>query len=334
MMFETGNIKGLFASGIKKIRNFLLSKRNREFLIFLLFLFISVCFWLLQTLKNDFEATVTIPVTLINVPKDVVITQAPLSELKVVVRDKGTVLLTTFSRKFSPITIDFGHYQRENHVVDISVNDFLKRIALQLGPSTKILSVKPDNIEFIYSRGQKKKVPVHFFGSVSSGVQYYVTDTVINPDSVTIYAPSHILKKIHSVNTVYSKYSNLSDTLCRTIGFTPIHGVKYDPQHVIVTFPVDILTEKTNYVDIVGVGFPPGKILRTFPSKVKVSFQVGLRRFRFIHSSDFVIQVSYNELIKNSPARCHLVLKSFPYGVSHVRIIPEYVDYLIEQYHP
>ena len=73
------------------------------------------------------------------------------------------------------------------------------------------------------------------------------------------------------------------------------------------------------------------RVLRAFPSKVQVTFQVGLSRFREVNASDFVVNVSYEELLKLGTDKYTVKLKSLPRGVSHVRIHPEQVDFLIEQ---
>ena len=77
----------------RRIKDFLLSDTSREFLIFLFFFLIASGFWLIQTLNNDYEKEFSIPVQMKNVPNDVVLTSEPSSELRVKVRDKGTVLL-------------------------------------------------------------------------------------------------------------------------------------------------------------------------------------------------------------------------------------------------
>lgn len=71
--------------------------------------------------------------------------------------------------------------------------------------------------------------------------------------------------------------------------------------------------------------------MRTFPSKVKVTFRVGMSRFKEITADDFVLAVTYEELMKNRSPKIQLHLKSMPSGVSNVRIDPSEVDYLIEQ---
>ena len=75
----------------KRIKDFLLSDKSREFLIFLFFFLIAGGFWLIQTLNNDYEAEFSIPVRMKDVPNNIVLTSEPPSELRVRVKDKGTV---------------------------------------------------------------------------------------------------------------------------------------------------------------------------------------------------------------------------------------------------
>lgn len=48
------------------------------------------------------------------------------------------------------------------------------------------------------------------------------------------------------------------------------------PASIEMMLPVDIYTEKTVEVPLHGINFPADKVLRAFPSKVQVTFQVGL----------------------------------------------------------
>ena len=92
-MFDRRKIEYTYLKLSKKIKDFLLSDKSREFLIFLFFFFIASGFWLLQTLNNDYETEFSIPVRLKGVPNNVVITSEPPSELHIRVKDKGTMLL-------------------------------------------------------------------------------------------------------------------------------------------------------------------------------------------------------------------------------------------------
>ena len=61
-----------------------------------------------------------------------------------------------------------------------------------------------------------------------------------------------------------------------------LRGAKFIPSFDDVTLLVDIYAEKSVEVPIRGINFPPDKVLRTFPSKVQVTFQVGLSHFKSI----------------------------------------------------
>ena len=52
------------------IRDFMFSKTNREFLIFLFFLALAGLFWLFLALNETYEKEFAIPVTVTDVPKN------------------------------------------------------------------------------------------------------------------------------------------------------------------------------------------------------------------------------------------------------------------------
>ena len=213
----------------------------------------------------------------------------------------------------------------------IYTSELEKKILGQLNVSTRLLSVKPDTLEYIYSTGKSKLVPVKLEGKVTAGRQYYISDTIYSPDSVLVYAPVAILDTITTAYTQKVNFENVADTLRQRIALAGVKGAKFVPGAIDLTLPVDIYTEKTVEVPLRGINFPADKVLRAFPSKVQITFQVGLSRFRKIKASDFVVNVSYEELLKLGTDKYTVKLKSVPRGVSHIRIHPEQVDFLIEQ---
>ncbi|WP_298073231.1 CdaR family protein [uncultured Bacteroides sp.] len=331
-MFEQRNIKRLFLKTKKQAKDFLLSTKSREFFVFLCFFFIAAGFWLLQTLNNDYETEFPIPVRLRNVPENVVITSEPMSEVRVRVRDKGTVLLNyMLGKNFYPVILDFRNYNKMGNHVQVQTSQVQKRITGQLNASTALLSIKPDTLEYYYSTGVSKMIPVKLCGRVSAGEQYYLPDTLFTPDSVRVYAPSDALDTMKAAYTLPLSLDNITDTLKREVVLSAPKGAKYIPASVKLTLPVDMYTEKTVEVPLRGINFPAGKVLRTFPSKVKISFQVGIGRFRQITADDFHLVVSYEELARLGNDKYIVKLRTLPEGVSHVRFNPEQVDFLIEQ---
>ena len=331
-MFDKQNIRVQYLKISERIRNFLLSKKSREFLVFLLFVFLSSSFWLLLVLNDEYETEVTIPFRMKNVPENVVLTSELPQELKVGVKDRGTVLVNyLLGQTFYPVTIDFEDYADRGNQVRFLSRSLDKRISSQFNQSTKLLSVKPDTLELIYTRAKAKKVPVRLRGEVKAERQFYISDIVYSPDSVMVYAPNEILDTITAAYTENLYLEQVADTTHRRVNLKPVKGARFTPSYNDVTFYVDIYSEKSLEVPVIGVNFPDDKTLRTFPSKVQVTFQVGLSQFKYVTEENFKVVVDYNTLEGNGNEKCKLHLLEIPANVIHTRINPKEIDYIIEQ---
>ncbi len=331
-MFDRKNIKRYYLNSLRKIRSFLLSAKSRELLVFCFFVFVAFCFWLLQTMNDIYQADFKIPVRLKNVPKEIVMTSELPKEIRVHVEDRGTVLLNyMLGRTFFPVSFDFQDYKDNGFHVSIPVSEVTKKVSAQLASTTKLLSVRPNALEFIYTEGKAKKVPVAAKGRMMAGHQYYISDIQLSPDSVMVYAPDSVLDFITTAYTQPLDLENITDTVSEHVHLQVVKGAKFMPASADVKIYVDMYSEKTVEVPVTGLNFPAGKILRTFPSRVQVTFQVGLKHFKQITGEDFFIGVSYEDVMNVKDNKIHLTLRRIPDFVSHVRIVPEEVDYLIEQ---
>lgn len=331
-MSGRGNIQNRLWETAKKVRDLLLSHRSREFLIFLFFVFVSFCFWLLQVLNDDYETEFSVPLRLKNLPGDVVLTSEPPDELRIGVKDRGTVLANyMLGRTFYPVTIDYEDYANGGSQVRIPVSTLTKKISSQLNQSTRLLAVRPDTVTYVCVKGKAKKVPVRLHGETGLDRQYYVCDIACSPDSVTVYAPQEILDTITAAYTQPLSLKNATDTVRRRVTLAKVPGAKFTPTWSDVTIQVDMYSEKTVEVPVRGIDFPADKVLRTFPSKVQVTFQVGLSRFKSVTADDFLVGVPYETILADRKEKCELQLKSAPRYAKHVRISPKEVDYLIEQ---
>lgn len=331
-MFNQRNIRIYCLKTLERIKSFLLSHTSREFLVFLFFVFVSFCFWLLQVLNDDYETEFSVPLRLKNVPSDVVLTSELPKELRIGVKDRGTVLVNyMLGQTFYPIVVDFKDYEDKGSRVQIPVAALMKKISVQLNQTTKLLTIRPDTVEFIHVKGKAKKVPVKLQGEISLDRQYYVSDILYSPDSVMVYAPQEILDTITAAYTQPLSFESATDTIRRRVGLAHVRGAKFVPSFNDVALLVDIYAEKSVEVPVRGINFPPDKVLRTFPSKIQVTFQVGLSRFKSISPEDFFIGVTYESLLNNKGEKCPVSLKSVPHNVNHIRLNPKEVDYLIEQ---
>lgn len=322
------NIRGIG----RFIRVFLFSRGNKEFLIFLFFLALSGAFWLSLTLNDTYEQEFAIPVAVVDVPKNAVLTSDEVDTVKMTIRDKGIFLISYYYGDYlKNIRIHFRSHSHNNGTGTIAAQELQKIVYSRLFTSSKILSTKPDKLEFYYSYGTNKKVPVRWSGRVIPEELYFISRVEYSPDSVTIYASEEKLDSINMVYTEQLNYANFRDTLSVNCRLSKIKSVKMVPDHVQVNFFTDVLTEeRIEGIPVQGINMPEGKTLRTFPAKVAVNFVTGVNVYRNLRPQDFTVVVDYNDIKKNPSEKCDIHLKDVPSGISRARLETTQVDYLIE----
>ncbi len=322
--------------GVKKlwqiVSDFVFSNTNKDFLVFLFFLGLSGIFWLSLTLNETYEREFSIPVSVVDIPKNAVLTSDEVDTIKMTIRDKGIVLVAyQYGDYLNRLRIPFKNYTRNNGSGSVPASELQKLVYQNLVSSSKITACKPDKLEFFYNYGTNKKVPVRWSGRVIPEELYFISRVDYSPDSVTVYASD---EKLDSINIIYTEtlnYANFRDTLSITCQLAKLKGVKVVPDKVKINFYTDVLTEENiEGVPIQGINLPEGKVLRTFPAKVTVSFVTGVSVFRNLRPEDFTIVADYNEIKRHPSEKCRITLKNVPPGISRARLDVTLVDYLIE----
>ena len=318
----------------ENLKTFLTSRVSREISVFIFFLVVSAGFWLLQTLHEDYEMTVEVPMRLKNVPNGTVVTEDLPATIDVTVKDRGSTLIRYYQWQSLPaVEIDFvGHDQGRSFGHVILTHTEVQRLLLaRLQPSTRLVAIHPDTLDYYYTRGTKKRVPVMFRGRVETSPRHYLEQLTITPDTVTVWGENALLDSLTVVPTVMTTFADIAETTERVVSIAPIRGAKIEPVEVTLKAEVDIYTEKTVRVPIIGTNFPGGYNLRTFPSSALITFRVGSKSYKRVTADNFVLTATYEELMNLPDSMLTLQLRSVPEGASQVRITPERVQFLIEQ---
>lgn len=294
------------------------------------FLALSASFWVFLALNDEYEKDFAVALRLNSVPDHVVITTELPATFHVVLKDRGSQLLNYQYAGLPAINLDFRNYDRQSGHVVLSAADIAKLLQQKLSPTTKIVSYKSERLEYYFNNGLNVRLPVELKANLKTDQLYGISSIRVTPDSVTAYAMPEVLDTLRSAITQSLNLTNISESRVCKVSLAKMRGVKFDPPFVRVKINVDQMTEKSVDVPVKRVNFPAGKTLRTFPSKVKIIFQVGMSMYRKITADDFTLVVNYETLLKATDGKIHLYLKSVPAGVSHVRIVPSTVDFLIE----
>ncbi len=322
---------------IEGIKKFLFSNMNKEFLIFLFFLLLSGVFWLITTLNETYEKEIKVPIQVVKMPKNVVITSKATDTLRVTVRDKGWVILSyLYSNQIDTLSVPFKTYDQGDGHGTVSNAD-LKRITdQQIEASSKVITIKPEHLTFFYNNGECKRVPVRWTGRVIPDQLYFISQVEYKPDSVDVYASK---EKLETIRTIYSEplnFVSFRDTLQVDCRLSHPSDVKVVPEQVRIVFHTDVLTEEVmENIPIRCINVPEGKTLRTFPSKVSVRYIAGVSQVKSLRPTDFVVELNYNDILNANetakPEKCTIQLKQIPQGISRAILDIKQVDYLIEE---
>jgi len=311
----------------------LFSNLNKQFLIFVFFLLLSGSFWFTMTMNETYEKEIKIPMKVINIPKNVVLTSASIDTITVTVRDKGWMIMGyLYGKELGKLHINFKNYDKGKGKGIVPVNETRHLIEQVLETSTKIITVKPERLQFSYNNGEYKRVPVRWTGRIIPDQMYFISQVVYSPDSVDIYASKQKLDSITSIYTEALNYVNFRDSLTINCMLSHHNDVKVVPEKVSISFYTDVLTEETiDNVPIRCINLPKGILLRTFPAKVKVHFVAGINRIRTLHPEDFIVEADYDEIKVQKSEKCKIYLRNVPDGISRAKLKTNEVDYLLEE---
>ena len=317
----------------KKMKAFFLRLGWKETLIFLLFILLALGFWLLQNLQQEYEIEIFIPVKYRNIPVEMRSTEQYPQEIVAKVRDKGNVLLNyTWLRAFQPVEVNLEDIRREGNM-QVSRRTIEAGISKQLLTTTSLLNIEPQELTIKYTELQHKEVPVEIDITVSLEPGYQVSGPMtVVPEKVCLYAHSNTLDSITHVKTIYSEVKKVNQTQEIKLRLQQKAGIQMEPEEVTVTIPVEEFTEKRITLAVICGDLPDHYVLRTFPSSVEVVCNVPISRFRELTESDLEIQIPFREFeARQTAGKISLYLTKQPLWVIHPVIIPDAIEFIIEQ---
>lgn len=257
---------------------FLRRQRWKEALIFFFFVLLSLGFWLLQSLQQEYEIEINIPVRYKNIPPDISFTETPPQEVIAKVKDKGSVLLNySFGRSFAPIEMNMKNQAEKSGSLSIAKKAIENDIQKQLLATTSLVGFEPQHIEAPYSKRIKKDIPVVFNGTIQTNPGFHVSGSItISPMNISVYASDVVLDTLNQAKTVFTEIKKGNKTITKTVQLQKVSEATYDPTSVTITIPIEEFTEKTLEIPVLCTDLPSHYTLRTFPSVAKVTCSIPL----------------------------------------------------------
>jgi YbbR domain-containing protein len=311
------------------------NKKWKEIFIFFIFLLLSFGFWFLQTLQQDYEKKIELPLKMRNVPKNWVISNEPAQKIKFILKDKGTTLMYyVWKSSFSPIDISLENLSASSDSTVVITNKMLRNaMDRQLASSTVIVSADPSDVTIKYDRLSSKTVPVIPDLKVVTKQGFQISDSIIIENrTVTLYASKKILDRVDIIKTKPVTLNNISKTKEVTTELNLPEGVRVDNETVKMTVPIEEFTEKTFRLPVLCLNLPEGFMLRIFPSSVEVICNISVSHFKELTEDLLEIHMPFQTFKDNQrTGKLPLKLTGKPDWLKHVKIAPENVEFIIEQ---
>lgn len=331
-MSQLEGIKQSFKSARLKINAFMRRQRWKEALIFFAFILLALGFWLLQSLQQEYEIEITIPVRYNNIPADIAFTETPPSKIVATVKDKGSVLLNySFGRSFAPIEAGLKKNDRSGSIV-INKKTIESDILKQLLSTTMLTGFEPQQINAVYSERVKKEIPVLFSGDIQTEPGFHVSgDITIVPRMIKVYSMKSTLDTLTHLQTAFIEIKKGDKTITRTIHLQKVKGATFDPTTVSVTIPIEEFTEKILEIPVICTDLPPHYTIRTFPASVHVTCNVPLSRFKELSENDFAVKISFADLEQNVSGSLPIHLTKKPEWVDGETLSPDKIEFILEK---
>ncbi len=318
------------------VNNFLRSLyqlRNGELLTFLIFLIIATFIWFLQSTQSLTQSTISFPIRYKELPGNITVSNQLQENVQVTVQDKGSRLYAYhFKRKKLALEVDLMALKTGEGIVSVPMKQFESKIYAKLKPGSNILRIQPDSLLVYFVANESKKIPVTLASDINPAAQHMITgDIEISPAIVEAYAPMAVLDSIRMVKTQLLTLKDLKDTTYYRLSLETVDGVRFSHQEIDVMVPIEPFTECSMEVPVHGFLFPEGQSLRSFPSKVNISFLIPESLYPSMKAEDFLIGVDYEELRQQPNGLVEPRILEAPQTAKRILIKPQQVDCLIEK---
>jgi YbbR domain-containing protein len=200
-----------------------------------------------------------------------------------------------------------------------------------LAGDATLAAFAPELLSGSYSRQHEKTVPIVYTGQIKPASQHQLCGEVtLSPRYAKIYGTEQVLSGINHVETSLTDYEGVQDTFATRLALIAPQGVRVKPDSIELQAVAELFTEKAIQLTINTPDLTDkGQTLHLFPSHVTVTFRVGATWFNRVGEGDIEASVDMPQ-----PDIDHLPVHIASHNphITHIRIKPEEVEYLIENY--
>jgi len=310
---------------------------RKRILLFSIFLLIAVFIWFLNALGENYTDHIEYPLEYSDIPADRVLVGEPPGFLDLNVSAHGYALLRyRILKKPVPISFKVSAFTLNRPGQDSTrafiLTRYLKdQIASQLPAELKLLEIKPDTLHFQFARRVTRMLPVRQAFEFELDKQFTIRNGIqFDPDSVQVTGPDAILDTLKFVETEHFDLGLLTRNYSEKARLHKLSGLEYSTSRVNCTIELEKFTEVQLSIPIEVINLPDSLSLQTFPSRVKLTCNVGLSNYERVNNNPFRALVDYSTLTE-SRKELDVSIQNVPVYLLSSDYYPKTVEFLISR---
>ena len=278
-------------------------KNKRRLRAFLIFLLMSILFWMLIKLSKNYISDVEFDLAYTDIPQSKLLQNVHDQKIVLTVRTIGFKLL---KYGLKPRTLNYSlndmEYKKKSDIYFSLTKSKINFLQAQLSAETTVLKVKPDTLFFDLGVKKSKKVKVITHVNIQFKSGFNITkEKVFTPSTITISGPNKAIDTINEVHTEIFEMKDISDSFERTIKLVnPSKSISLSTDKITVKGKVEKITQGTFILPYQIINLPKKYLISTYPKEVKVIFQVALNDYNKISENSFKIQCDYKHTEDNN----------------------------------
>lgn len=313
---------------LRRLRAFLHSK---DALVYLSFVLLATIIWFANAFNTRRVVTLTIPVVYTHIPDDYIFVTPPPDYVHVSLEDEGIDLFANRKRLYE-LSFDLSEQIKGKEGAFVIPMDELRQVITQqlVGDAT-LAAFEPEVLGGTYTRQREKVVPIIYTGQVKPAAQHQLCgDIVLTPSEAHIFGTEQDLKTVDHVETVLTDYEGVQDSFVTRLPLIVPKGLRVVPDTISLQVVAELFTERSMQLVI---NTPELKhkdqTIHLFPGQATVTFRIGTAWFTSVSDEDVT---AYVDLPQEGSDRLPVKVKCTNPHITHLRVKPEEVEYLIERY--
>ena len=328
-------MKQRFSTVLKALWPFRSLHFNRQSSVFLVCLFISFLVWSLIKLSKEDTFIITFPVHYYHPPSGFQLIEKSDTIINVEVVSRGFDIIgekylnhrTAVSINISDVRLRESGTQYKTYLLTSGLLNLLSR---KMQGKTNIVSVFPDTLKLGFEPTEIKTLAIIPDIDFSLEKQFMISDSLeVFPDSAVLVGVKSVLDTLNHIYTDHIVFPQLKQSLSVKLALNTYNGlINVSPDSARLEMGIERFTEANLELPVQPVYDDKGRLIKTFPDRVNVSFIIGMDDYKKLDTTFFEVLPSY-------PPKCteagilSLILNKKPDYVQKVKLQPDKVEYLI-----